>query len=146
MDKVVNVYKPISPTPLQVVEKFREKHPEYAESKISYAGRLDPLAEGVLLLLIDKENKKREKYQKLDKEYEFEVLFGAATDTYDLLGIVDDKPPKRVQPSRRSGGLNPIVLLEMSNEEISYQRERKKQKTLVLSNSGEGHKEPVNTH
>ena len=88
MNKIINIYKPISLTPLQVVEKFKEQFPEYAESKISYAGRLDPLAEGVLILLIDEENKNREKYQRLDKEYEFEVLFGVATDTYDLLGIV----------------------------------------------------------
>ena len=29
----------------------------------------------------------KEKYLALDKVYEFEVLFGFATDTYDMLGI-----------------------------------------------------------
>ncbi len=75
-----------------MVKKLKKERPEYKESTISYAGRLDPLAEGVLILLVDEENKKREKYQNLDKEYEFKVLFGLATDTYDLLGIVKTKP------------------------------------------------------
>ena len=110
MEKVINIYKTISLTPLQVVNGFKEQFPEYTESKISYAGRLDPLAEGVLILLVDEENKNREKYQKLDKEYEFEVLFGAATDTYDVLGIINNETPKRVQPA--PGGLNPIGINE----------------------------------
>lgn len=72
-----------------MVKLLKKERPEYADSTISYAGRLDPMAEGVLILLVDEENKKREKYQGLDKEYIFEVLFGLETDTYDLLGIVN---------------------------------------------------------
>lgn len=79
-------------TPYQIVKKLKEERTEYAESTISYAGRLDPMAEGVLILLIDKENKKREEYQSLDKEYKFKVLFGLETDTYDLLGMVKNEP------------------------------------------------------
>jgi tRNA pseudouridine55 synthase len=54
---------------------------------MTYAGRLDPMASGLLLILTGDETKNKEKYLKLDKEYKFEVLFGFATDTYDLLGI-----------------------------------------------------------
>jgi tRNA pseudouridine55 synthase len=46
------------------------------------------MAEGLLLVLIGEECKKKEKYLKLDKEYEFQVLFGFATDTYDTLGKI----------------------------------------------------------
>lgn len=55
---------------------------------MTYAGRLDPMARGVLLVLVGEEVKEKEKYLNLDKEYEFEVLFGFATDTYDILGKV----------------------------------------------------------
>jgi tRNA U55 pseudouridine synthase TruB len=41
---------------------FKEKKPEYENETISYAGRLDPMAEGVLVLLIGDENKNRSKY------------------------------------------------------------------------------------
>ena len=55
---------------------------------MTYAGRLDPLASGLLIVLAGEECKKKEKYLNLDKEYEFSILFGFATDTYDILGKV----------------------------------------------------------
>lgn len=48
------------------------------------------MAEGVLVVLAGEENKNREAYLNLDKEYTFDVLFGFATDTYDLLGVMVD--------------------------------------------------------
>lgn len=88
MEKVVAIWKKIGQTPLEAVVDFKKKNKAYQSEKISYAGRLDPMAEGVLLLLIGTENKKREKYEGLKKSYEVEVLFGLETDTYDKLGIV----------------------------------------------------------
>jgi len=55
---------------------------------MTYAGRLDPMASGLLLVLSGEEVKKKEKYLKLTKEYELSVLFGFSTDTYDILGKV----------------------------------------------------------
>jgi tRNA pseudouridine(55) synthase len=55
---------------------------------MTYAGRLDPMARGLLLILAGEEVKNKEKYLALGKEYEFEVLFGVATDTYDILGKI----------------------------------------------------------
>jgi tRNA pseudouridine55 synthase len=57
---------------------------------MSYAGRLDPMAEGVLLVVVGEENKKKNEYLDLDKEYTFDVLFGFSTDTYDVLGLMED--------------------------------------------------------
>lgn len=83
---VINIYKPPGLTPLQLISKLKEKYPKYRNRKISYAGRLDPLAHGVMVLLVEPETKNKDHYQNLDKEYEFEVLFGTETDSYDLLG------------------------------------------------------------
>lgn len=55
---------------------------------MTYAGRLDPMASGVLLILAGEETKNKEKYLNKDKEYEFEVLFGFSTDTFDILGKI----------------------------------------------------------
>lgn len=74
-------------TPLELIERFRTENPEYEGVKLGYAGRLDPMAEGLMLILVGEENKKRKEYEKLDKTYEFEVLFGVKTDSYDILGI-----------------------------------------------------------
>lgn len=89
MNKVLNIYKPIGFTPLQIIHKLRESYPEYRNAKIGYAGRLDPMARGVLLLMIGDATRERDKYLNLDKEYVFEALFGFGTDTFDILGIVN---------------------------------------------------------
>ena len=58
MKKILSVYKPLYLTPYQLIQQLKKNYPEYANEKIGYAGRLDPLAHGVLLLMIGEENKK----------------------------------------------------------------------------------------
>lgn len=60
---------------------------------MGYAGRLDPMAEGLLLIMVGEECKRRYYYQRLDKEYEADILFGISTDSYDVLGLVDKMLP-----------------------------------------------------
>lgn len=55
---------------------------------MTYMGRLDPLAEGVMLAASGEDVKRKEEFLELDKEYEFASLFGFATDTYDVLGKI----------------------------------------------------------
>lgn len=86
-ENVMVVYKPVSVTPLQCIDRIKKLHPHLLSTKIAYAGRLDPMAEGVLLLLLGEECKKRKEYECLEKTYEFEVLFGVSTDTYDIMGM-----------------------------------------------------------
>lgn len=88
-DKILNVYKKIGETPLECLTRLRDEHPEYKDAVLSYAGRLDPMAEGVMIVLVGEENKNRAPYLSLDKEYDFEVLFGFETDSSDLLGKVE---------------------------------------------------------
>lgn len=47
------------------------------------------MAHGKLLVLIGEECKKRDQYNKLDKEYEFEILLGVKSDTGDILGLIE---------------------------------------------------------
>src|SRR4051812_15345092 len=90
MQAIILLNKPLSFTPLQATLKFKQAFPEYADQKIAYAGRLDPMAEGLLLLLIGNETKKRKDYEALSKTYEFSILLGISTDTYDLLGKIKE--------------------------------------------------------
>jgi len=87
---ILSLYKNRGETPLGCIERFKIENPEYKDEKMTYAGRLDPLAEGLLLVLVGEECKNKEKYLGLDKEYEVDVLFGFATDTYDVLGLVTE--------------------------------------------------------
>ncbi len=88
MKKVFILNKKEGETPLETLESFRKSHKEYKDLPMTYAGRLDPMASGVLLVLAGEECKNKQEYLNLDKEYEFEVLFGFTTDTYDILGKV----------------------------------------------------------
>lgn len=85
---MLTVYKELGQTPLQALNRLREVYPEFRDATLSYAGRLDPMAEGVLLVLVGEENKQRTKYLSLPKRYTCEVLLGVTTDTYDVLGKV----------------------------------------------------------
>ena len=90
MEKVLKLYKKMGETPLECIERFRgENNKDYTDIKMSYVGRLDPMAEGELLVLVGEECKNREKYLGLDKEYEVDILFGFETDTYDVLGLLN---------------------------------------------------------
>jgi tRNA pseudouridine55 synthase len=88
MKNIIVLNKKEGETPLSALENFREKNPKYLNVSMTYAGRLDPMASGVLVVLAGDEIKNKEKYLSLDKEYEFKVLFGFGTDTYDILGKV----------------------------------------------------------
>ncbi len=88
MKKILILNKKEGETPLAAMEAFRGKHKTYKDVKMTYAGRLDPMATGLLLVLVGEETKKKEKYLGLSKEYAFDILFGFSTDTYDILGKV----------------------------------------------------------
>ncbi len=87
---VFSIWKEVGETPLEALERLREVKGLDGDVKMTYAGRLDPLAEGELLILIGEECKKKEEYLELDKEYEVEILLGAQTDTGDVMGRIVD--------------------------------------------------------
>lgn len=84
---VVNIYKPLGLTPLEALDLWRARHPEWQGVSMTYTGRLDPMAEGVVVVLIGEALKQQAQFQKQTKVYLATVLFGAQTDTYDVLGI-----------------------------------------------------------
>jgi len=60
--------------------------------KVGHTGTLDPLAEGVLVLAINKGLKLVDDITSLDKEYIAEVTLGIKTDTLDITGnILEEK-------------------------------------------------------
>jgi len=90
-EKVFPVYKPAGLSPYETIKRLKEKYSFLEERKMAYAGKLDPLAEGVLLLVMDEELKKMQNYLNLSKKYEATVIFGFSSDSYDIMGI----PEKR---------------------------------------------------
>lgn len=94
--------KKVGETPLEMLDRLRLERPELAGEKLSYAGRLDPMAEGAMLILVgEKENQDRQKYLGLEKEYSATFLIGVKTDSGDILGLIEnlDSFSAKVSPS-----------------------------------------------
>lgn len=82
------LYKNLGETPNEAVLKFKKENPEYRDLPMTYAGRLDPMAEGLLIILSGLGILEKDRYLDLSKTYEAEILWGFQTDTADLLGKV----------------------------------------------------------
>ncbi len=61
--------------------------------KLGHVGTLDPMASGVLPILLGKATKLQDYLLDLDKAYEFDMEFGKETDTLDLEGSVVKTAP-----------------------------------------------------
>lgn len=83
MDGVIVVDKPVDWTSHDVVGKMRR----IAKTKrVGHLGTLDPLATGVLPLVINRATRLAQFFTKSDKVYEALIRFGQATNTYDSEG------------------------------------------------------------
>ena len=56
--------------------------------KVGHTGTLDPMAEGVIMVLINNATKFSDDLMKRDKEYYVEMELGYETDSYDLEGTI----------------------------------------------------------
>ncbi len=87
---VFPIYKKAGETLAVLVARFKSEQSLDQSVPVTYAGRLDPMADGLVLLLTGKKCKEKDSFLGLDKTYTFEVLFGVATDTFDMLGLITD--------------------------------------------------------
>jgi len=90
---ILNVYKPKDWTSFDVVAKIRNIS---GEKKVGHAGTLDPLAEGVLVILTGEDTKKQSLFMKQDKKYYVEMAIGVFTPSYDLEFVPELKDPVTV--------------------------------------------------
>ena len=61
---------------------------EKLQTKTSHTGTLDPMAEGVIILLADDTRLKKYEYAKWLKTYRFDIVLGIETDSLDALGLI----------------------------------------------------------
>lgn len=84
---ILNVYKEPNWTSFDVVAKIRNTLRERRGTKkvkVGHAGTLDPLAEGVLIVVTDMDTKKQDEILNDDKEYVAKIAIGASSASYDL--------------------------------------------------------------
>ncbi|MDD5686260.1 MAG: tRNA pseudouridine(55) synthase TruB [Elusimicrobia bacterium] len=88
MENVLLINKPSGITSYDVIRIIKRKlHPK----KIGHAGTLDPLASGLLIVLINEATKESNKFMEMKKKYFVKMRLGIKTDTGDLAGVVIKK-------------------------------------------------------
>lgn len=85
MDGILLVDKPQGMTSHDVVDFIRKR---FGIKKCGHAGTLDPMATGLLLILVGKYTKLSNSFLNKDKEYEGTLILGATSDTGDAWGTV----------------------------------------------------------
>lgn len=95
---VYGIYKPAGCTPLQALFELKNEKSELRALPLTYAGRLDPMAEGLLLVLAGEAVHEKDKFLSVDKEYKVTALLGVQTDSFDLLGIPSLSSPPLTPP------------------------------------------------
>jgi tRNA pseudouridine55 synthase len=89
MDGIIVVDKPQGWTSHDVVNKMRRLA---NTRKVGHLGTLDPMATGVLPLVIGRATRLAQFYVRSDKVYDARVRFGYSTDTYDAEGTATSVP------------------------------------------------------
>jgi tRNA pseudouridine55 synthase len=90
IEGVLLVDKPTDHTSHDVVARLRGK---LRMKKIGHAGTLDPMATGLLVILVGKATRLSQYLTNLDKEYEGTVEFGKITNSQDADGEVMETRP-----------------------------------------------------
>lgn len=93
MDGILLVDKPAGWTSHDVVAKVRGllKNEVGRKVKVGHTGTLDPMATGLLILVVGSYTKRASEFSKLDKTYEAELTLGATSTTGDAEGVITQK-------------------------------------------------------
>jgi tRNA pseudouridine55 synthase len=97
MDGLLIVDKPVGPTSHDVVARVRDA---LRERRVGHTGTLDPMASGVLPLVLGRATRLARFLSRADKRYEAVVRLGIATDTYDAEGAPACAAHAGPRPSR----------------------------------------------
>lgn len=89
---IIPVYKPLGASTHQLAKKAGLVYGEPA----THTGTLDPMAEGVIVVLTGQDRFNKAQHSQDKKAYEFRMLIGAKTDSHDLLGLTASQPRKNI--------------------------------------------------
>jgi tRNA pseudouridine55 synthase len=90
LDGILVIDKSSGPTSHDVVASVRR---QFRLKSVGHAGTLDPMASGVLVLLIGEATKISSFPMGEDKRYRLTAQLGIITDTWDVTGVVQSKKP-----------------------------------------------------
>ncbi len=106
------INKPSGITSHDVVDEVRKIA---GEKRVGHAGTLDPFAEGLLIVLVGREEtKKQNEFMEMDKIYEATLILGEERTTDDVTGNIQDT---RIQDTRLPTGRQTNSKSQIPNEE-----------------------------
>ena len=153
-DGILLVHKPAGITSFDVVARIRRL---YCTKKVGHTGTLDPMATGLLGVLVGRAVKAAEFLTEKDKEYIAGLRLGLTTDTEDTTGKTltesDDIPPKetvletakafvgdimQVPPLYSALKVNGQKLVDLARQGITIEREARPITIYALDIDGDG--------
>ena len=91
---VLLIDKPMGPTSHDVVHRIRRN---FKIKKVGHGGTLDPMATGLLIILLGKGTKLSDRFMGSDKIYEGTLRLGSATDSQDAQGeTISEADPSNI--------------------------------------------------
>ena len=124
MDDILVIDKPQGMTSHDVVDAVRRR---FNIKKVGHCGTLDPMATGVLVVLMNKATKLSAKLCCDDKEYICQITLGASTDTHDSTGNIIEK-------SQPSG----MIEADIKNAILSFEGKQKQTPPMVSAKHHNG--------
>jgi tRNA pseudouridine55 synthase len=106
MSGILNVNKPAGPTSFDIVSTIRRGT---GEKRVGHGGTLDPMASGVLVVLLGQASRVSEYLLDLPKTYLARLRLGEATTTYDAEGEVTSRDETPVAHEQLEGLLPAYV-------------------------------------
>ncbi len=153
-DGILLVHKPAGITSFDVVARIRRL---YGTKKVGHTGTLDPMATGLLGVLVGRAVKASEFLTEKDKEYIAGLRLGLTTDTEDVTGATltetDNIPEKnavlaaaksfvgeimQVPPLYSALKINGQKLVDLARKGITVEREARPITVYALDIDGEG--------
>ena len=110
LNGVLLINKPKGITSHDVIDSIRKR---FRIKKVGHAGTLDPMATGLLIVLIGKATKISQHATELSKTYEGTMKLGEITDSHDAEGTVIER--------RTVNDINPNVVAELAKKFLGDQ-------------------------
>ncbi len=90
MDGILLLNKPICWTSHDLVDAVRQR---LKMRRVGHAGTLDPMATGLMILLLGADTKRSSEFMGMDKSYRGSIRLGVQTDSWDMDGrLLGEKP------------------------------------------------------
>ena len=112
--QIVLFWKTPGETLATMLRRFREEYNLSNEEKLTYAGRLDPMAEGIVPVLVGEARFQKDMLLGRSKTYEVAILLGVGTDSGDMLGL-----PRQNEVTAGLPTANPALSTAKGNDDIT---------------------------